>query len=969
MESNDLLNENQDIELQFNQDFDSEAKIAATVDIELEDSLSIADQVYDLLPEQTKQEEDNAPTSSNRESEFETNPVVLRERHSFVPSDMFQRDHDRSQVASRPFSQEPPQQENSPTVNYQSPIVTSLLIPESFASLQNLIEAQQSFSLPSTSIQIFQFGGKSVSTEYKLVNIDLFQVGQMFGANAVLNDHARITVDNLANGPDLGSILDTNDSKNGYSKLQAPWASGNIKDDPSGYVFIIARDANDVDQDLILDRPRPELGDPSGIIQITFDSPIYEFGWDIFNLDNKSELQRSSITFYDAKGNSVVVPFKAFTDANSVFYDSTLAFAVDSANRIQPITIVDLKLTEISSLEFNITGEVGLANFNWQAENITLDSNVFQGNLFANNSFDPQEMEIKEISFTFGSSQEALDYEQANPHLNVTVDDNIVKLLHFNQPMNTPLNGTITIQANGEFNYTPALGLSAPAIEDVSLAVINLNNAIETTTTTQLNIVANIPLANANDNYTNAGFGQHNYNLVFVVDVSKSISGKIYNFTRLELVQMGLVDLIEQYEQFADNLNITIIPFSQGSNLTGAFSYHATDAADAKEFISKEGAHVQDGLAKQMINPDTGIQLGKNAEYNDALYHARVSLEQDLMDINLNDYQHMVYFIADGKPPKNHSATDTSNWPIQWGSWQDFIQNPASQLPGANADFIDVFAFDIDPKISLEQYFEPIASSNKNIFELEQIYFELKPVLLDTLPNHVSGNVLNNDLYHNGSYVASVQLENAQLLNVPLDGSNLSVITPLGGKLLINNQGNYFYIPPKVSSEAQESFTYSLLDMNTQQSSQAKLTLHIYPDTNPVEHLQATSGNDTLSSENKSGILYLTGGQGDDHFMIDFANEDVSVLYINDLKIGQNKLSFMNVPDLNQDNKIDMADVFKDFSQAQPNANIVIELNNANSLTQFAGTQLILENMGTVLGTNLSDLISHLDQTVMLEVL
>ena len=106
----------------------------------------------------------------------------------------------------------------------------------------------------------------------------------------------------------------------------------------------------------------------------------------------------------------------------------------------------------------------------------------------------------------------------------------------------------------------------------------------------------------------------------------------------------------------------------------------------------------------------------------------------------------------------------------------------------------------------------------------------------------------------------------------------------------------------------------------------------------------------------------MEAGRGEDHFVIDFANQSVPTVYINDLLVAQqNQLHFQNVFDTNQDNQINLQDVFMSFEQAQENANVKILLNNADFTTQFSGTELIFENIGTVPGREISDLINHLE--------
>src|SRR5690606_28644606 len=156
--------------------------------------------------------------------------------------------------------------------------------------------------------------------------------------------------------------------------------------------------------------------------------------------------------------------------------------------------------------------------------------------------------------------------------------------------------------------------------------------------------------------------------------------------------QEAYAELLASYRDTGALLNISIIPFASanGNNNRGAFTYRADDVDDAIDYILKQGSHANDGIAIWMRNPETGNNLSTGTQYNDALYHARLTLEADVMDNNLNGYDHITYFLSDGDPNNGHSATNTGNWPGSWSSWQQFVDNTSVERPGANTDSINV---------------------------------------------------------------------------------------------------------------------------------------------------------------------------------------------------------------------------------------------------------------------------------------
>lgn len=823
------------------------------------------------------------------------------------------------------------------------------------------------------------------------IGFDQLPEGKILAPQALL-EHAMITdVQNFGGGPDIATLINSNNNQNGVQNLQSPWHRGNIKAEASGNLLVISDGDVDQNQDGILDMPRPQsTTPPTGQISFNFDSPVYEFGFDIFNLEYGPEMQAAEITFYDKDGRSTIVPFESFLDPLSPFYDSSLQFGARSANRIQPIAVTDLALSEIVEAKITLSDSVGIANFKIVEQNIELLPNTLVGNVFENDHLGAPHVAaqaaITEIRFTFKNNQDAQNFLANHPQLSATVHHSQIKISDLNQTIPTPLDGFLNLQSDGNFHYTASDDFTIGQKQEVFDYTVS-SGGKSASARVRINLNDNLPLANDNENYINSGKGIHQYNLVLILDISGSMDASIYNHSRLEMAQDALIQLIDQYELMADELHITIVPFASSDGLEGAFSYTATSAQDARDYVLKHNAHAQDGIQIQMVNPDTGNALGRATHYDSALYHARVALEADIVDPSMEHFEHIVYFISDGVPNNSHTATDQAAWPQSWGSWQDFIQDTKTQVPNAFVESINVFAVGIDPDESLRAPLEPIASDNDHIIEPDAKLFTFSQKLLETLPDAIIGNVLDNDLFYSQDAkvnkisfivqdasgfisthhldlmgaVASTHNDSISIL-LPIDGDYITVPTPLGGKLLLDNDGYYLYAPAKVTQESTESFTYTLFDDVVNQTSEADLNIHLYPGMSTVSRMIGDHVGDVLSSENQSGIIYMEGGRGDDQFIIDLNNQAVPLVFIRDLTNGDNnQLSFKNVIDKNNDGVINLSDVFLDFRQEQENADLKILLNNANSANHFAGTELILENMGTVPGHSVANLIDYFD--------
>jgi len=833
---------------------------------------------------------------------------------------------------------------------------------------------------------IKKIGSKTIHEISNSVNFDASPEGTIFDTNNGLLSNTSIDVINFGVGPNVATLIDSNNTQGGEQNLQSPWHRGNIQNEDSGHILIIAANNIDQNQDNLIDVPLPENANPGGKITLNFDMPAYEFGWDIFNLEYGPEVQYSDVIFYDQHGRNTTVPFESFIDPQSPFYDPSINLGSHSANRINPVKVEDLALSEIVKVEMILADGVAVSHFNWIEQQIELKPNQIRANILDNDELHGQSVNIENIRFSFGSEQEATQYILDNSNLGTTIHGNEVWIDQLNQTIVTPMGGTLSIKGNGDFLYTASESYISGPQEERFGYEIKAANGITSTAEVVINLQDNIPLANDLDNFAETHNAAHSYNLMLILDVSGSMGADVYSHTRLEMAQDALVQLIDKYDLISDNLNITIVPFASGEGLDGAFGYHATGVEDAKDFILCENTHQSDGIKIQMINPETGDALERSTYYDTALYHARQNLEQDIINPNLADYQHAVYFISDGVANTGHSALDQTNWPNEWGSWQDFIQDTQSEVPDALTHNIEVFAVGIDPDESLKQPLEPIVSKPENIIEPDAKLFTFSQQLLDTLPEVLSGNVLVNDLYwsDNGivqdvsfeiadaqSFIMANHLSNIAVATnnnhtvqfaLPHDGSIITIPTPMEGKLMIDNGGNYQYIGSTVNVSSSEIFTYTLFDTITETSQKADLTIHLYSDNTELVKLVGDHNNNILSTELLDGVVYMESGRGIDSFVIDFTNLSVSTIYMRDL-IGaqENQLQFKNVFDSNFDNIINIQDVFMSFEQSQENANVIVQLNNMNEANNFAGTELIFENIGTVPGSQISDLILHLE--------
>lgn len=140
---------------------------------------------------------------------------------------------------------------------------------------------------------------------------------------------------------DLVAAFDTTMLNTADPDLQGPpWSGGNLAVSNTavsiGNALILAQDDTDANNDNILDNPNDEGSRPAGTIDLTFGSSVPVFGLDIVDIEGVVQ-EGSSLDFYENNVLVGSVDFGDFTDSNSAFYDATVVFGNNTANRIQPI--------------------------------------------------------------------------------------------------------------------------------------------------------------------------------------------------------------------------------------------------------------------------------------------------------------------------------------------------------------------------------------------------------------------------------------------------------------------------------------------------------------------------------------------------------------------------------------------------------------------------------------------------------
>ena len=175
-----------------------------------------------------------------------------------------------------------------------------------------------------------------------------------------------ISVQRTSPGPAVATLYDTNRTGEPDPDLQVPFDRGNIAPSgPGGNVLIIPENATDVNGDGLIDRPNDEGDRPAGQFTFTFTTPITQFGFDLVDVEGPAEYDDDSgffASFFVAGKLEARVSFGSFVDPTSPYYDASVRYGDNSANRISPISARDVGMPLFDQVVLNFGGSGGTDN-------------------------------------------------------------------------------------------------------------------------------------------------------------------------------------------------------------------------------------------------------------------------------------------------------------------------------------------------------------------------------------------------------------------------------------------------------------------------------------------------------------------------------------------------------------------------------------------------------------------------------
>jgi len=173
-----------------------------------------------------------------------------------------------------------------------------------------------------------------------------------------------ISGDNFVPGhPDLAVIFDSNRPQTYDTDILYPWDGGNLFGKKLDQILILPENKIDANNDGFIDNPDDEGGQPpAGEIIFKFSKAQKTFGLDLIDMGDVAEERDKSFLQFK-KGTTVKkVFFTEFSTLGNQYYDPTIVWGNNSANRLKPVTAAQLGLSDFTEVRVHFHDSAALDN-------------------------------------------------------------------------------------------------------------------------------------------------------------------------------------------------------------------------------------------------------------------------------------------------------------------------------------------------------------------------------------------------------------------------------------------------------------------------------------------------------------------------------------------------------------------------------------------------------------------------------
>ena len=197
-----------------------------------------------------------------------------------------------------------------------------------------------------------------------------FSTGQKIDTEYVGEYGITISAVNAGGGPNVATLYNSGSTGGADAQLIKPFDTGNLAPGNSlSKLLVIAANDTDANGDGKIDRPDDQATRPAGSLVFDFANPIMCFGFDLINvsgLTSTSGDRGYSVQFVTDGSTVGTVGFDDLVTPGNRFYDSTIDFGANSANRVQPILASLFGATHYDRVIINLGGPGALDNANWK---------------------------------------------------------------------------------------------------------------------------------------------------------------------------------------------------------------------------------------------------------------------------------------------------------------------------------------------------------------------------------------------------------------------------------------------------------------------------------------------------------------------------------------------------------------------------------------------------------------------------
>ncbi len=186
---------------------------------------------------------------------------------------------------------------------------------------------------------------------------------QFVGSNGVT-----ISAVNPNRSHDLAIAFGSLETGTSDPDLEGPtWAKGNLAPDTVLDKLLIIAEKSAQSTPGIVNDPDDEGHRPAGELILEFSSAMTAFGLDLVDVESVSA-ENGALTFFLGGAEVGEVTFDMFTDSLSAYYDPSVGYGNNSANRIAPITALDLSATGFDKVVVSMGGSGAIDNLNFVPE-------------------------------------------------------------------------------------------------------------------------------------------------------------------------------------------------------------------------------------------------------------------------------------------------------------------------------------------------------------------------------------------------------------------------------------------------------------------------------------------------------------------------------------------------------------------------------------------------------------------------